>query len=70
MSEDLIRTFRSYELIWVVGETQLNDIISSSEAWTISEDLTEDEISTTGLKPTVSARQVKALIEQITGTFL
>lgn len=54
----------------VVAENQMNEIISSSEAWTISEDLTDEEIASSGLRPTVSARQVKALIEQLTGQFL
>ena len=51
----------------VVAENQMQEIISSSDAWTISEDLTDEEITSSGLKPTVSARQVKALIEQLTG---
>ena len=50
-----------------VAENQMHEIISSSDAWTICEDLTDEEITSSGLKPTVSARQVKALIEQLTG---
>lgn len=45
----------------------MNEIISSSDAWVISEDLTDEEINSSGLRPTISARQVKALIEQLTG---
>lgn len=52
----------------IVAEGQMNDIISSVDAWTISEDMPDEEVSSSGLKPTVSARQVKALIEQLTGT--
>ena len=57
------RSFRS------VADAQLNDIISASDAWTISDEITEREDGPTeiGLKPTVSSRQVKALVEQILG---
>ncbi|OCF54147.1 hypothetical protein L486_08343 [Kwoniella mangroviensis CBS 10435] len=60
---------------WLLGEkkfadTQLNEIISSPEAWTISDEVNEeDEGQSSGLKPTVSARQVKALVEQITDRY-
>ncbi|WVW83112.1 hypothetical protein I302_105130 [Kwoniella bestiolae CBS 10118] len=60
---------------WLVGEkkfadTQLNEIISSPEAWTISDESNEeDEGQSSGIKPTVSARQVKALVEQITDRY-
>jgi hypothetical protein len=45
----------------------MNEIISSADAWTISEDLTEEEMAVNGSKPTISSRQIKALIEQVTG---
>ncbi|WVQ70105.1 uncharacterized protein L199_008330 [Kwoniella botswanensis] len=60
---------------WLSGEkkfadTQLNEIISSTEAWTISDEVNEEgEGESSGVKPTVSARQVKALIEQITDRY-
>ncbi|WVR05282.1 hypothetical protein IAU60_002294 [Kwoniella sp. DSM 27419] len=60
---------------WLVGEKkfaegQLNEIISSSDAWTITDEAQEDDAGqSTGLRPTVSARQVKALIEQITDRY-
>ncbi|WWD01416.1 hypothetical protein V866_008360 [Kwoniella sp. B9012] len=60
---------------WLLGEkkfadTQLNEIISSTEAWTISDEVNEeDEGESSGVKPTVSARQVKALVEQITDRY-
>lgn len=52
-------------LMKTVGENQINEIISSADAWNISEDLEEESLG--GLKATVSSRQIKALIEQITG---
>ncbi|WWD15898.1 hypothetical protein CI109_100322 [Kwoniella shandongensis] len=56
---------------WVAGEkkfadSQFNEIISSSDAWTISDEVPEgEEGQASGLRPTISARRVKALIEQI-----
>ncbi|ORY33806.1 TIP-1 family-domain-containing protein [Naematelia encephala] len=57
---------------WLAGEKkfadgQLNEIISSTNAWDISDELSDGEegLSQAGLKPTVSSRQVKALFEQI-----
>ena len=46
------------------------DIISAADAWLIAEDAPEeeDEIPVDReLKPTNSARRVKALVEQVTG---
>ncbi|WVQ98696.1 hypothetical protein IAU59_005827 [Kwoniella sp. CBS 9459] len=64
---------------WLEGEkkfanSQLNEIISSPEAWAISDESQETEDGDTedqssGVKPTVSARQVKALIEQVTDRY-
>jgi hypothetical protein len=60
-----------YRTLIVDAEKQLHDIISASDAWTIMQDTPEDEesLSRIGLRPTISSRQVKALIEQITGEF-
>lgn len=54
----------------IVADDQLNEIISSSEAWTISDEIPENEEgpSEAGLKSTISSRQVKALFEQILGS--
>ncbi|WWC69475.1 uncharacterized protein I206_103416 [Kwoniella pini CBS 10737] len=60
---------------WLQGEKkfadgQLNEIISSPEAWTISDEISEEEEGQSlGLKATTSARQVKALVEQITDRY-
>lgn len=52
-----------------VADTQLNSIISASDAWDISDETTSDEDGSIdpNLKPTVSVRQVKSLVEQIIG---
>lgn len=50
---------------------QYMDIISGADAWVIAEDAPEDdeeEVVDHELKPTNSARRVKALVEQVTGT--
>ncbi|OCF36565.1 hypothetical protein I316_01816 [Kwoniella heveanensis BCC8398] len=62
---------------WLEGEkkfanNQLNEIISSPEAWAISDESQENEDGdnqSSGVKPTISARQVKALIEQVTDRY-
>ena len=55
----------------VVANNQLNEIISSADAWDITEEISSDDddagTAVAGMKPTVSSRQIKALIEQITG---
>ena len=45
------------------------EIISAQDAWLIADDTTEDEESPIDreLRPTNSARRVKALVEQATG---
>jgi hypothetical protein len=49
----------------------MHDIIASSDAWTITDEaIDEDDGAMDGQRPTVSARQVKALIEQVTGASL
>lgn len=52
-----------------VAEEQLQEIISSPDAWSISEESGDPEegIQEDDLKPTTSARQVRALIDQVTG---
>ncbi|KAL7423932.1 hypothetical protein Q5752_001517 [Cryptotrichosporon argae] len=55
---------------WLQGERkfadgQLNGILSSSEAWAISDDTNEKE----PVRATSSARQIKALVEQITDRY-
>ena len=49
---------------------QYIDIISAPDAWQIADDEPndEDEIIDRELKPTNSARRVKALVEQVTGS--
>lgn len=56
------------EPILAVVENQYNDIISSPDAWQIADDGSEDVDADKEMRPTISARRVKALIEQITGT--
>ena len=48
---------------------QYMDIISAADAWQIADENVEDEetIIDKELKPTNSARRVKALVEQVTG---
>lgn len=48
-------------------DSQSNSIISSPEAWTISDEVMEEDEAVSGRKPTNSSRQIKALIEQVTG---
>ena len=48
------------------------EIISTQDAWLIADDSAEAQEETTidrDLKPTNSARRVKALVEQVTGKF-
>ncbi|KAI5123752.1 hypothetical protein M0805_000343 [Coniferiporia weirii] len=59
---------------WLEGERkfaedQYNDIISSPDAWQIPDDTEEDAASEREVRPTNSARRVKALIEQITDRY-
>ena len=54
----------------VVAMDQYMEIITSQDAWLIADDSGEGDEETTidrDLKPTNSARQVKALVEQVTG---
>ena len=52
-----------------VAMDQYMDIISAADAWQIADENVEDEetIIDKELKPTNSARRVKALVEQVTG---
>lgn len=54
----------------IVAEGQLHDIIASPDAWNISDEVVEGEDPSEGSKATTSSRQVKALIEQVTGEFV
>ena len=50
---------------------QYMDIITASDAWLIADDNNSQEdgahVTISDLKPTNSARRVKALVEQVTG---
>ncbi|KAG9223134.1 hypothetical protein CCMSSC00406_0000177 [Pleurotus cornucopiae] len=59
---------------WVDGENkfteqQYNEIISSSDAWQIADDGEDDKSRHYDLKTTNSARQLKALVEQVTDRY-
>ena len=58
-------------LVFIVAMDQYFEIISSPDAWLIADDDGEDETDTRPadreLRPTNSARRVKALVEQVTG---
>lgn len=65
-------TYVAAVLISSVAETQLHEIISADDAWTVTDESPDDESGekADALKPTTSARQVRTLIEQITGECL
>ncbi|KIR53163.1 hypothetical protein I315_04199 [Cryptococcus gattii Ru294] len=55
---------------WLAGEkkfanTRLQEIISANDAWVISEELPEEDEGLSNMRPTISSRQVKGLVEQI-----
>ena len=51
-----------------VALDQYMEIISSSDAWLVADDSADDTIvAERDLRPTNSARRIKALVEQITG---
>ncbi|ODO11585.1 hypothetical protein I350_00367 [Cryptococcus amylolentus CBS 6273] len=55
---------------WLIGEknfadNRLQEIISSPDAWVISDESPDEEDAQSSLHPTVSARQTKSLIAQI-----
>lgn len=52
-----------------VVEGQYNDIINAADAWLIADEIESDNHSQE-LRPTVSSRKMKSLIEQITGWFM
>ena len=57
----------------IVATVQYIEIISAPDAWLIAEDSGEEEDESPidrELKPTNSARRVKALVEQVTGMLL
>ncbi|KAJ3509803.1 hypothetical protein NLJ89_g5024 [Agrocybe chaxingu] len=58
---------------WLEGEKQFvedqyNDIINASDAWLISEELDNDS-HLQNLRPTVSSRRIKSLVEQVTDRY-
>jgi len=56
------------DISFSVVDSQYNDIINSSDAWLVAEE--GDTNLSRDLRPTVSSRRVKALIEQVTGHFI
>lgn len=50
-----------------VAEDQYNDIISAPDAWLIVDEESEGVGGERELRPTNSARRIKALVEQVTG---
>lgn len=64
---------RLYELrvtdLLPVAMDQYVEIISANDAWLIADEQAEEEetVIDRALKPTNSARRVKALVEQVTG---
>jgi hypothetical protein len=49
-----------------VVDDQYNEIISSSDAWLVAEEVSGDD-ALHDLKPTNSSRRIKSLVEQVTG---
>jgi hypothetical protein len=49
-----------------VIDDQYNEIISSSDAWLVAEEVDHDD-ALRDLKPTNSSRRIKSLVEQVTG---
>lgn len=49
-------------------EGQYNEVINAPDAWLIADEVESDD-HTRDLKPTVSSRKIKSLIEQVTGRF-
>lgn len=50
----------------LVAESQYNDIINAEDAWVVADDVDADNHSR-DLKPTISSRRIKSLVEQVTG---
>lgn len=53
------------DLFPAVAESQYNDAINASDAWLASDEANNDHPR--DLKPTVSSRRIKSLVEQVTG---
>lgn len=51
-----------------VADNQYNEIINAPDAWSISEDVESHNLSR-DVKPSVSSRRIKAIIEQVTGSY-
>ena len=54
----------------LVAEDLYNEILLAPDAWQVAVDTEDDAASDREVRPTNSARRVKALIEQITGKLL
>ena len=54
----------------LVTEAQYETIISSPDAWQIVNDDGEQVGQDNELRPTISARRIKVLVEQVTGAYL
>lgn len=59
---------RKAYLFPAVVETQYNDVINASDAWLASDEAHSND-HPRDLKPTVSSRRIKSLVEQVTGQF-
>lgn len=77
LAEQVLSTSDWYER-WLSGERkfaddQYNEIISSGDTWTISDTDTmleeDDDTPKSELRPTLGARQVQALLEQVTDRY-
>jgi hypothetical protein len=62
----------SHALTHLVAMSRYDEIISAKDAWLITEDAAEPENAMSlndDIRPTVSARQLKALVEQVTDRY-
>lgn len=67
-SFDLDHGINMYCTYHTVAEDQYNEIIGAPDAWLIADDDgNEDRSIDPELRPTNSARRIKALVEQVTG---
>jgi hypothetical protein len=57
---------RDAYLFPAVVESQYNDVINASDAWLASDEAHGND-HPRDLKPTVSSRRIKSLVEQVTG---
>lgn len=62
----------SHMLIYLVAMSRYDEIISAKDAWSITDDAAEVDDARNlndDVRPTVSARQLKALVEQVTDRY-